>query len=544
VTSRLHAAALGGFFATLGAIAAIVGTMLAVVPFAFALAQLSGLARAFGVGLVIAAGAGATLVVQRAKKNGVIAAEVSSAGAAIGATSGLLAGVLIGFSHSLVSVLPYSLYSGWSKYVVFPALGAFLVGTFAAWVVPPVHSAFVLGPGLGALATLVLFLSGREPARVAVTPGGVPVARTGPAPPLGPSDLRLEPPRYVPVPEASAAEPPPPHRTVVIGDLHVGVAGPGPTIVALRSGAITAYGVDDGVRWSMGGGDADLAAAGSAGDTMLSLRGGSLLAVAPEGRVRWIYDPRRPLHVLGTTPEGRVYVHTAPDPTAAAGTAVVRAIDTTGRATDVLAVKGRVSDVALAPDGSLLVRAGDRLLMHDPAGAVRWSAAIPGAEVQLATFDTLPPAPLAGGAVIYGGRTLRAYGPDGQTRWAITLQFKDVGVHAIVATPAGRVYVENSALLAIEDGRELWRWDKTLMIGRPLIGADGTVYVRDTRGVVYALSPAGRLRWIWRPEPVQREAHPWDAEKLWLADDRLVAELDSGVAILDLRARSPQGTLR
>ena len=158
----------------------------------------------------------------------------------------------------------------------------------------------------------------------------------------------------MPVPEASAAEPPPPHRTVVIGDLHVGVAGPGPTIVALRSGAIPAYGVDDGVRWSIGGGDANLAAAGSAGDTLLSLRGGSLLAVAPEGRVRWIYDPRRPLHVLGTTPEGRVYVHTAPDPTAAAGTAVVRAIDTTGRATDVLAVKGRVSDVALAPDGSLL----------------------------------------------------------------------------------------------------------------------------------------------------------------------------------------------
>ena len=162
----------------------------------------------------------------------------------------------------------------------------------------------------------------------------------------------------------------------------------------------------------------------------------------------------------------------------------------------------------------------------------------------VATFDTLPPAPLAGGAVIYGGRTLHASRPRWPTRWAITLQFKDVGVHAIVATPAGRVYVENSALLAIEDGRELWRWDKTLMIGRPLIGADGTVYVRDTRGVVYALSPAGRLRSIWRPEPVQREAHPWDAEKLWLADNRLVAELDSGVAILNLRARSPQGTLR
>ena len=144
----------------------------------------------------------------------------------------MLVGVLIGFSHRLGSVLPYSLYIGWSKYVVFPALGAFLVGTLAAWVVPPVRSAFVLMPGLGVIAMLVLFLTGPEPARVAVTPGGAPVARTGPAPPLGQADFGLEPPPYVPVPESSAAEPPPPHRYVVIGDMPVGVAGPDPTIVA------------------------------------------------------------------------------------------------------------------------------------------------------------------------------------------------------------------------------------------------------------------------------------------------------------------------
>ena len=99
--------------------------------------------------------------------------------------------------------------------------------------------------------------------------------------------------------------------------------------------------------------DADRVAAGPAGDTLISLRGGSLLAVAPEGRVRWIYDPRRPLHVLGATLEGRVYVHTAPDSTVADRTFVIRAIDAAGRVTDVLTLTGRVSDVAMAEDGSV-----------------------------------------------------------------------------------------------------------------------------------------------------------------------------------------------
>ena len=540
--TRLHRAAAGGFFATLGAIGAIVATLLVVAPFAFALIQPGGLARAVAVALVVASGTGATLAVQRARRNGVVGAEISSAGAAIGAACGMLAGVLIGFSHHLSTVLPYSLYVGWSQYVVFPVLGAFLVGTFAAWVVPPVRSAFVLGPGLGALATLVLFLTGREPDRVAVTPGEVPVARTGPAPPLGRVDLVPEPPPYVPVPEASAAEPPPPHRNIVIGDMRVGVAGPVSTIVARKSGAITAYGIDDDVRWSIGGADADRAAAGPAGDTLISLQGGSLLAVAPEGRVRWIYDPRRPLHVLGTTADGRVYVHTAPDSTVADQISVVRAIDAAGRASDVLALKGRVSDVAMAEDGSVIVRAGDRLLMHDPTGTVRWSAAIPKAEVIPAGFEGLPPVPLASGALTFGMRTLRAYDAHGQPRWALTLEVKDLGVRAIVATPAGRVYVKTSGLLAIEEGRELWRWDRAPLIGRPVVGPDGTVYIRDTRSVVYALSPAGRLRWMWRPESVQREAHSGDAEKLWLAGDRLIAEQDAGVAVLDLRGRSPQGT--
>jgi outer membrane protein assembly factor BamB len=542
--TRLHTAAAGGFFALLGAIGAVVAIALLIAPFSFTLWYHQGFARACAVGLVIAAVAGADVAVRRAMKHGVVGIEVSSAGAAIGVASGMVAGVLIGFSHRLVAVLPYSLYSGWSKYVVFPALGGFFAGTLAALVVPPVRSLFVLAPGLATLVLLVLALTGPEPARAPVTPEQARSQSSGPAPPLGRADYAIEPPPYVPVPASTAAEPSPPHRNVVIGDMGVGVAGPGPTIVAMRTGAITAYGLDDGVRWAIGGLDAERAVAGPAGDTLVALRNGSLVALAPIGRVRWVYDPRRPLQVLGAATDGRVRVYTTPDTAVAGKTASVRAIDASGRATDVLTVTtARASDIGMAEDGSLIVRAGDRLSMHEATGAVRWTATTTKADVPESGFEGIPPVPLAGGAAIASPRTLRAYDAQGHVRWSMTTRFRDGRdiVRAIVGTSAGRIYAQSSAVTAIEDGRELWRWDKAPLVGRPVVGPDGTVYVRDTHGVVYALSPEGRLRWMWRPDGNQRTANARDGEKLWLAGDRLVVEQSSGVAILDLRERRVPG---
>jgi hypothetical protein len=113
--TRLHTAAIGGFFAALGALWAIVATSPLAVPVVWALWQHRGFAVALGAGAVVAASGGAALTVRRAKANGIVSTDVSSEAAAIGAVSGVLAGVLIGFSHRLVAVLPYHLYSGWSS---------------------------------------------------------------------------------------------------------------------------------------------------------------------------------------------------------------------------------------------------------------------------------------------------------------------------------------------------------------------------------------------------------------------------------------------
>ncbi len=50
------------------------------------------------------------------------------------------------------------------------------------------------------------------------------------------------------------------------------------------------------------------------------------------------------------------------------------------------------------------------------------------------------------------------------------------------------------------NGRVLWRFqaDDSYIIGRPAIGADGTIYAAGVGGHLYALTPGGGIKWIFR----------------------------------------------
>ena len=74
-----------------------------------------------------------------------------------------------------------------------------------------------------------------------------------------------------------------------------------------------------------------------------------------------------------------------------------------------------------------------------------------------------------------------------------------------VVTPAGS---SNAATLGVVArpaavGHVKWRFqaDGYYIIGRPAVGADGTVYAADNVGHLYALSPAGALKWIFTAAP-------------------------------------------
>ncbi len=74
-----------------------------------------------------------------------------------------------------------------------------------------------------------------------------------------------------------------------------------------------------------------------------------------------------------------------------------------------------------------------------------------------------------------------------------------------VVTPAG---ASNAATLGVTArpapaGHVKWRFqaDGYYIIGRPAVGADGTVYAADNVGHLYALSPAGGVKWIFNATP-------------------------------------------
>jgi outer membrane protein assembly factor BamB len=106
----------------------------------------------------------------------------------------------------------------------------------------------------------------------------------------------------------------------------------------------------------------------------------------------------------------------------------------------------------------------------------------------------------------------------------------------VVVTPTGRVYAQAAELWAIENGRQLWHWNDAVLKEAPIVDVDGTVFVRDERGAIYAISPTGALRWSWQPEAQAGGEAPGGA--MWLAGERsLVASVGRRLAVLDLGRR-------
>lgn len=111
------------------------------------------------------------------------------------------------------------------------------------------------------------------------------------------------------------------------------------------------------------------------------------------------------------------------------------------------------------------------------------------------------------GATQSGGRVEIANLVAPVTRWSDTR----IVAYVPEATPLGSVFVQvlttsgasnlvplTVTLRPAPQGRVKWRFqaDAPYIQSRPVIGSDGTVYVNDVLGHLYALAPDGALRWI------------------------------------------------
>jgi hypothetical protein len=326
--------------------------------------------------------------------------------------------------------------------------------------------------------------------------------------------------------------PPPPSRYLPPARGGIRAVGRDGTVAASEGPlgkAITVYGPDDALRWSVAEPEPLQLVVTPPGDVVVHAHDGLITAYDPQGVVRWRYDsrPEEDVTVIGGGADGIVFTHNKPFNDS---DAIVRAIDPGGHVTNVLTTTAEAGHVSIALDGGFLVQDGNLVVKHDAKGAERW---------RLTTGnDSGMVAETADGIVVGSLNRVRSLDTEGNERWAVALMgasTRNVITHVVV-TPTGRVYAQAAELWAIENGRQLWHWDDAVLKEAPLVDVDGSVFVRDQRGTIYAISASGALRWSWSPEAQAGGESAGGA--MWLGGERsLVASVGRRLAVLDLGRR-------
>jgi outer membrane protein assembly factor BamB len=170
------------------------------------------------------------------------------------------------------------------------------------------------------------------------------------------------------------------------------------------------------------------------------------------------------------------------------------------------------STPAVAADGSIYFviqghnptpdsLAADVLCRLSASGRLLWSYDINPTGV---TTEVGQSAPAIGtdGTVYVGGDQLYAIRPDGSLKWRAFEPTNEARRNSPVVGRDGTVYFvyHNVPLTALDPDSGSVIWSCPLGVNdhcfaSPAIGADGTLYVATQPGIVYAVSPAGRIDW-------------------------------------------------
>ncbi len=152
------------------------------------------------------------------------------------------------------------------------------------------------------------------------------------------------------------------------------------------------------------------------------------------------------------------------------------------------------TQAVVGPTG--LVYAGtedSKLHALDPiTGHDAWSIDLPG------SASDLRKGPAGELVVTARGRTLGLKTEDGSTLWSSPVTGREMAV-----TPTGQMVAAGDGLKCVvgydrDSGQELWRKSHGHCRHRPVVGADGTVYLGNVAGRFMALDPAtGDIKWSY-----------------------------------------------
>jgi hypothetical protein len=496
-------------FASLGAAATVVAAGVVVGPFLIILAPFVAafplLLAAAGAGFVVAVVISMSWALSRAQASGRVAPDVSATATVTGAFFGLLFGLLL------------------ARLGLWPLLWHGM--RVAVLAIPAVS--LVAGAVAGASLAPRWRLAGFASATAALVLGiGLVAARV--------SSLFGEPGDMFRVPASAAAGPAPAARYLSLAMASVRSVGADGTIVATdyTHKRFSVMGLDEAPRWSWSSLEPLSIAHGANGDTIVRAREGHVTAFDAQGRVRWDYDPRpEEVTVLGAAPDGTVFTL---DKLYNTRNAIVRAIDPSGRVRDVLGTTADAHALALSRDGGLFAITDGEIRRFDTEGRELWHTPTKLGSRMVAAPD---------GVVVAGYDSVRAIDDSGRERWSLSLSVaRGSGIVHLTVTPSGRVYASSSSLWAIENGREIWRWNRAWLMSAPVVDGEGTVYARDEAANIYAIGHDGTLRWMW-----QSEARPNDdngsRREMWVTDGRtLIAAAGSRYAAFDLGRREARAT--
>ena len=257
-------------------------------------------------------------------------------------------------------------------------------------------------------------------------------------------------------------------------------------------------------------------AIGADGTIYFGTATGSVYAVNPDGTQKWIFPAGDGLE--GSAPtigaDGTIYIVANN-----AGIGVLYALTDGGQATVTekwafpTASETFNFSPAVGADGTIYVNSLDCILHAvNPDGTQKW-ASLP---IGRALNCSASPAIGTNGTIYLPSGSLYAVNPDGTEKWAFSnpnYAFGDEGSPAIGAD--GTIYIGSDlgGLYAITDttcanpspppstipcGVQKWVFPTAGEVpSSPAIGADGTIYIGDNDGNLYAVNPDGTQKWAF-----------------------------------------------
>lgn len=170
------------------------------------------------------------------------------------------------------------------------------------------------------------------------------------------------------------------------------------------------------------------------------------------------------------------------------------------------------------------------------AARVVWKRTLPGGVASSPVF-------LASGEMVLGARDGKLYGlepADGAVRWSVALRDPKAKKAAaadggIAVAPGGLLLVgsDDGALYGVRKGKVALRVQLPDVVrATPAVGPDGTIYVGCRDDKLYALAPAGTVKWVFPTGG--------DVDAVAVVGDTVLAGSDDGT----LYALDPHGKVR